>query len=107
MANKKSTPSNVVNVPIDVVDVIDTEVIEEPAKIDSPMFCWVDPSPGLHDRLNILLRRRGITLQDAIGEFDNNGEKAYSDAIRIWAGFEPGENLDELVWLSVLGKLER
>jgi hypothetical protein len=98
MAQNKKKPV------VEEIEVLDeVEIVEETVSD----FVWMDPSPGLHDRLNILLRRRGITLEELITPEQTEGPEFFAKEIRLWAGFNGGSELTEEVWLKVLEKLER
>lgn len=88
---------------ITVLDVV--EIVEVKESVSD--FVWTDPSPALHDRLNILLRRRGITLEELITPEQTEGPEFFAKEIRLWVGFDGGTELTEEVWLKVLEKLER
>jgi hypothetical protein len=93
--------------PVALVD--DSKVVEkvEPVVVEKS-FVWVDPSPALHDRLNILLRRRGFTLHELVTPEDLNlSEENFAKEIRLWVGLNGGSELTEEVWAKVLEKLER
>jgi hypothetical protein len=105
-SKKKPVVKNVAPVKEIIVlnEIEKSELVEEPVS----RFVWVDPSPGLHDRLNILLSRRNLTLHELIvPENLEISEEDFAKKIRLWVGFSGGSELSDDVWLKVLGKLER
>ena len=108
MEQSKKKPAVKHVVPAQEIIVLDkTENVELEQKPIS-RFVWVDPSPGLHDRLNILLRRRNVTLHELIApENLDISEEDFAKKIRLWAGLTAGSELSDDVWLRVLARLER
>lgn len=105
-SKKKPTVKHVA--PAQEIIVLDEMKTVELAEEPISRFVWVDPSPGLHDRLNILLRRRNITLQELITpENLDISEEDFAKKIRVWVGLTAGSELSDNVWLKVLARLER
>ena len=110
MANNQSKKKAVDATKIisDVIEASDIVEVVEPVETPSNEFVWVDPSPALHDRLNVLLRRRGTHLGAIMQTSEEMTEQDFAGNVREYAGFDRADGvLNDDVWLAVLARLER
>lgn len=108
MATSKKKAIDAKKIIEDVLDASDAVEVSENAETPSNEFVWVDPSPALHDRLNVLLRRRGAILDEIIKPSGDGTQKEFAQAVREYAGVDRGDgSLNDEIWLAVLARLER